>query len=310
VKPAALAERNARFLQLIASNGPTTTQAARELYDLLLKPAESQIMTKAKLIIVPDSTVWDVPFAALQSADNQYLMDQKTLSYAISVSALREMRKRRPVRPAEGATTLLAFGNPTLTRGALERFETTYKGMRLPDFSGDLDEMRPLYARSRIHFYAGPDAKKDRAKGEAGTHSLLHFATPVIMDQAVPFYSFILLTADPDASDDGFLKLWEIMNLNSRARMVVLPSATFARTPTRSANALIAMSWAWFVAGTPNVTLSRWSADALIVQDFAAEFHRNLRLRKSNAEALREAMLKLRNANVRDWGGFMIMGTP
>jgi CHAT domain-containing protein len=129
------------------------------------------------------------------------------------------------------------------------------------------------------------------------------------MDQAVPFYSFILLTADPDTADDGMLKLWEIMNLNSRSRMVVLPSATVARTSTRSANAFIAMSWAWFVAGTPNVMLSRWSVDPLVVQEFVAEFHRSLRSRKSNAEALRETVHKIK-PNTYDWGAFMIIGAP
>lgn len=309
VKPAELAERNTRFLQLMVSRNQAATTTARELYDLLLRPAESQIATKAKLIIVPDSTVWDVPFAALQSADNQNLMDQKVLSYAISVSALREMRKRRRTVPAERSTTLLALGNPMLTSAAMERFETTYKGMRLPEFSGDIDELRTIYARSRSHFYIGPAAKKERAKSEASTHSLIHFATPVIMDQAVPFYSFILLTADPDAADDGMLKLWEVMNLNSRARMVVFPSATTARTSTRSANAFIVMSWAWFVAGTPNVMLSRWSVDSLVVQEFAAEFHRNLRSRRSNAEALRESARKIKTSTY-DWGAFMIIGAP
>ena len=307
VKPAELAEHNARFLQLIASRAQATPAAARELYVLLLKPAESQIATKAKLIIVPDSIVWDVPFAPLQSADNQNLVDQKTLSYAISVSALREMRKRRPLRPV--ATTVLALGNPMLTGAAVERFETTYKGMRLPEFSGDIDELRTIYARSRSHFYVGPEAKKERAKSEAGTHSLLHFATPVIMDQAVPFYSFILLTADVDAGDDGMLKLWEVMNFNSRARLVVLPSATTARTSARSANAFMAMSWAWFVAGTPNVMVSRWSVDPLVVQEFAAEFHRNLRMRKSNAEALRDSMRRIKTSTY-DWGAFILIGAP
>ena len=93
VKPAELSELSARFLQLLATKDQSSVQAARDLYDVLLKPAEEQIATKSRLIIVPDGVLWDVPFAAVQPSADQYLVDQKTLSYAISVAALAEMQK-------------------------------------------------------------------------------------------------------------------------------------------------------------------------------------------------------------------------
>ena len=45
----------------------------------------------------------------------------------------------------------------------------------------------------------------------------------------------------------------EITNLNSKARVVVLPYVS--TTQTQSGNAFMALSWAWFVAGTPAVEL-------------------------------------------------------
>ena len=42
--------------------------AAGELYDIFLRPAEPQIESKAKLIIVPDGPLWDVPFEVLKHA--------------------------------------------------------------------------------------------------------------------------------------------------------------------------------------------------------------------------------------------------
>jgi CHAT domain-containing protein len=72
------------------------------------------------------------------------------------------------------------------------------------------------------------------------------------------------------------------------------------------------MSWAWFVAGTPNVMLSRWSVDPLVVQEFVAEFHRNLRSRKSDGDALRETIHKIRTSSpsAYDWSAFLIIGAP
>ena len=72
VKPAELSELSARFLQLLATKDQSSVQAARDLYDVLLKPAEEHLASKSKLIIVPDGVLWDVPFAAVQPSPDQY----------------------------------------------------------------------------------------------------------------------------------------------------------------------------------------------------------------------------------------------
>jgi hypothetical protein len=66
-------------------------------------------------------------------------------------------------------------------------------------------------------------------------------------------YSFVALSPDPDHHDEGLLRLSEITNLNSKARIVVLPNVY----NTQSGNALIALSWSWFVAGTPTIVVNR-----------------------------------------------------
>ena len=270
------------------------------------------------MIIIPDGVLWDVPFAALQPSPDQYLIDQKTLSYAISVSALTEMRKRRPVRRPVPAT-VLAFADPVLTDDVVERLKTTYRELPLPpatNASTEIEQLRSIYGRTRSQFYTGVGAYKGKARAEASNHGLLHFATRAFLDQAVPLYSFIMLSADPDASDDGLLKLWEVTNLNSRADVVVLPSSNPTQIHAQSNNALIAMSWTWFIAGTPTVVLSRWDADSLSVTAFSTDLHRNLRRQNNStntAEAVRQSMLKLRQSKDHtpyDWSGFMVLGDP
>ena len=116
-----------------------------------------------------------------------------------------------------------------------------------------------------------------------------------------------------DASDDGLLRLWEVTNLKLKARVVVFPNSNLAQNRARYSNALIAMSWAWFVAGTPTVVLSRWESDASSTTDFTSELHRNLRRSNDYAESLRQSVLKLRHsktASPYDWSGFMVLGKP
>ena len=99
----------ARFQQLIATRDDAAFQMVRELYDALIKPAEGLLANKSALIVVPDGVLWQVPFEALRK-DDQYLVDKASVSYATSISALNETRKRRAIRRV-GPPTMLAFGD-------------------------------------------------------------------------------------------------------------------------------------------------------------------------------------------------------
>jgi tetratricopeptide (TPR) repeat protein len=312
IKPVEMTALAARFLQLLAAKDPSSMQAARDLYDVLLRPAESQIAAKSKLIIIPDGVLWDVPFAALQPAPDQYVVDEKTLSYAISVSALTAMRKRRPIRPV--TRSVLAFAAPVLNDEVVERLKTTYRDLPLSEMSApstELEQLRSIYAKTRSQFYTGLSARKHEAL-RPGTQSVLHFGTRAFLDQAVPLYSFIMLSPDPESHDDGLLRLWEVTNLKSKAGVVVLPASNLAQARSQSSNAWIAMSWTWWIAGPSAVVVSRWEADTLSQTAFSLELHRNLR-RQNTSESVRRSMLKLRqlkDPHSDDWSGFMILGEP
>ena len=248
VKAYPLSATPAEITQKIAGIRQSLDQA-RELYDLLLKPAENQIAQRTKLIIVPDGALWDVPFEALQAA---------SVSYAPSLSALREMRRRRfSTQPS----TVVVFADPVLSKETVERVQTTYSGLRMTATeTNEIEKLKSIYGPAHVSSYTGAQANKKRLKAEVSAAGTLHFATPLVLDNAVPMYSFLALSPDPNLHNDGLLRLSEITNLNSRARMVVLPSVFNAN----SGNALIALSWSWFVAGTPAIKLHRATGDIYI----------------------------------------------
>jgi CHAT domain-containing protein len=293
--------------QKIATFRQSIDNPAAELYDILLKPAESQIANRSKLIIVPDGPLWDVPFEALQPSDDKYLVDQASISYTLSFSALREMHKRTPRntrRRAAPATAFLAFGSPEIGDELLERLQRTYTGLKLAQTeSSELDKLKTIYGAARTRSYTATRANKERLKTEVSAATVLHLATPAILDQSVPMYSLFLMS--PNTKDDGLLKLWEITTLNSRARVVVLPHALIARN-TQTGDALVALSWAWFVAGTPAVVLNRWEGDSA---EFLSELHQRLKTTEPNPEQLRQAMLRLRRSETPShWVRYMFLG--
>lgn len=276
--------------------------AALELYDILLKQAEPQIATRSKLIIVSDGPLWDVPFEALQTEEGKYVIDRAAVSYALSFSALREIRKRRV--PRRAAPMLVAFGNPTLGNEVVERLQRTYTGLKFADReTTEIERLQALYGPKSARSYTATRARKEQLRTELNVAGVLHLATPAILDQSVPMYSLFLMS--PDAADDGLLKLSEITNLNSKARVVVLPHvSTTTRAP--SGNALMALSWAWFVAGSPSMILNRWEGND---EEIVAELHQRLKTNAPNSEEVRQAMLKLRRStSPSQWAGYMYLG--
>src|SRR5688500_10452551 len=118
---------------MLAERDLSYQDSARQLYDLLLKPAEEQLRGRKTLCVVPDRALWELPFQALQSRPGVHLIEDHTLFYAPSLSVLREVTKQRSsarrngrpvdlVRIADGRgslshplKTLLALGNPHLS---------------------------------------------------------------------------------------------------------------------------------------------------------------------------------------------------
>jgi tetratricopeptide (TPR) repeat protein len=248
----------------------STAVVSNELYDALLKPVEPQIAGKTKLIVVPDGVLWNIPFAALRNESGQSFGEQKTISYAISVAALREMHKRNAVRAGSRTQSVLVVGSPNLADEVKQRLTTTYRDLTLPAATApQLDQFRSVYGKARSELRTGAGATKDRVAKEMSTYTFLHFAAPALYDHSSPLYSVVLLSADPNRSDDGLLRLREVTSLNAKARAVSFPNVIFTNSAAPTPDAFIATSWAWFVAGTPTVILER-SGNKMILGDSLA----------------------------------------
>jgi CHAT domain-containing protein len=132
IKRKDLADRTERFRSMLSTLDNRFPKPARELYDLLLKPAVEQLRGKTRLVIVPDGPLWELPFQALQTPQDRHLIADHTVSYAPSLTVLREMIKARPrqTKPSP-APSLLALGNPALGNETLSRVKAVMMDERL-----------------------------------------------------------------------------------------------------------------------------------------------------------------------------------
>lgn len=328
-----LSERVDEFRRMLAERNLSYQDTARQLYDLLLKPAEEQLRGRKTLCIVPDRSLWELPFQALQPRTNAHLIEDFTLFYAPSLSVLREVIRQRSLPTTSGSgsnvvkvadrrssssrpqQTLLAFGNPQLSGGPgdksrgvdFERFGP------LPEAEEEVKTLGRLYGAVNSRVFIGPDAREKVVKTEAAKYEVLHFATHGLLDNRNPMFSFLTLahTAE-DPNEDGLLEAREILNMDLHAKLAVLSACQTARGRVGTGEGVIGMSWALFVAGVPTTVASQWKVDSASTTSLMIDFHRRLTKKQTKAEALRQASLGLlRSERYRHpfyWAGFVMIG--
>jgi CHAT domain-containing protein len=94
IKKSDLSDLVGKYRSLLSTNHPGFRQSGRELYDLLVKPAEPYLVGNTAVCIVPDGPPWNLPFQALQSDRDRYMLEPYAIYYAPSLQVLLEMRKR------------------------------------------------------------------------------------------------------------------------------------------------------------------------------------------------------------------------
>lgn len=309
------------FRHKLASLDLDFAGVSKELYELLLQPAQDLIRGSRNLLIVPDGELWNVPFAALLSPANRYLLEDHALVEVPSLAALREMMKARKGHDS-AASSLFALGNPAPAVESLKQVKQLYRGETLgplPDAEREVKLLGQLYGPSRSRVYTGKQAAKDRFKREAGGYQILHIATHGILNDATPLYSQLVLApgASP-GSEDGLLEAWDIMNLKLNANLAVLSACETGRGNIGSGEGLIGLSWAFLVAGVPTTVVSQWKVESKSTTELMVKFHRELLSGTRGADfqiagALRKASLwLLRQPAYRHpfyWAGFFVLGS-
>jgi CHAT domain-containing protein len=318
IKRADLEKQIAVFRSKLASGDLDFKKESSDLYKLLIKPIETQLEGKSNIIIVPDGPIWDLPFQALMDEKGKYLIEKAALSYAPSLTALREMRKRASSKnPSENAD-LIAFGNPIVSNETSTRVKRVFMGEKLeplPEADRLVNGLSKMYGVSKSRVYTGAAAREEVAKREVPNYRIVQFATHGILNNTSPMYSHLVLAKDEtNPLEDGLLEAWELKDLDLHADMLVLSACDTARGRISAGEGIIGMTWAAFIAGVPTTVASQWKVESSSTTELMLEFHRQLlgKQKISKAEALRRASLKLmkmpKYRHPSFWAGFIIVG--
>ena len=298
VKSRTLTETIRFFRDQLRSVGEGPAQpwqaAARRLYRDLMTPVVAVLPPSTKhLHLVPEGLLHYLPFAALQDADGQYLIEQYTLSVTPSASILKLSRDRNPRR----WQSMLLVGDPD---------------GRLPGSRNEVEVVAAAGTAGQRRARIGSEATQANLEREAGTYDILHFATHGRFFPRAPWKSHLELHGE------DVLSVEEIGLLSLNAYLVTLSACETALGGGLTADVPDGDEWvglnqAFLAAGTPTVMASLWPIDDLVSGDFMINFYTTLGP-EGKAHALAEVQRQfLQNPRTNHpfyWASFSIIGDP
>ncbi len=251
-------------------------------------------LEEARLIIVPYSSLHQVPFHALPY-QAQPLMASKTISYVPSASVLGYLQAHPSAQDTK--VTVLAVGNPTDMSYQNPLTQERRPLAPLPSADLEASAIQELMADTKI--LTGPDATAENVSARLGQYTVLHFAAHGSLSAEVPMLSAIHLANGSSITVEALM--WRRL----RADLVVLSACkTGAGSPT-DGDDVIGFARALLAAGVKSVVASLWVVNDDVTSFLMTRFYENLKQEWSPAKALRAAQRATRQARPKDVQAFL-----
>ncbi|MDQ3800770.1 MAG: CHAT domain-containing protein, partial [Acidobacteriota bacterium] len=294
-----LSEKIKAYTELVSAQDDKKQEEAKrlaaELYDLLIRPVADRLDAARQICVIPHKALFNLPFAALTSADGNPFLKQFNFFYAPSANVFLLFTEdaRRKSAAAEADESLLSVGNPHFDRSSGSEF----KNLRdLPKAEVEALEIVPLYAADSKSLL-GKAATESALQNSLGSAEVIHFAGHYMVRDGEPLASGLLLTRDEngDKPDDGILTNAELISRKMpQARLVVLSACRTGVEQYYDGEGMVGLSRTFLAAGAPLVVASHWQVDSGATAVLMKDFHSFRRREKlSTTAALRRAQLKM-----------------
>jgi CHAT domain-containing protein len=277
-----------------ASGMETFKNNSADLYNILIRPVEDVIQGKAKLAIIPNGSLYYIPFQVLgQQTDKgfQYLISDYSVFYSNKLSYLFDNLFQQDNSPK-----ILAIGNADKT---------------LPFAEEEVKGLKTIFTGSKILLQE--EATKSAVLSNQGGYTIIHFATHGILDYNNFEKSYLVLAKDAATGDDGKFKIDDIYGINNldKCEMVTLSACETAVTLESSQGWPITTASAFLEIGVPTVIASLWSVDDKATGILMNKFYENLKT-MNKLEALRSAQKSLLADSKFNhpyyWAPFLLVG--
>ncbi len=260
------------------------------LYQLLLN--QQIVSNKEKMIVIPDNVLSYIPFEMLRKENDNFLIENFTISYSGSVRLFLELKG-----------DYFKYKTKNYWAGFSPKYEQDKK------LASIYDEVTIISKMVNGKKFIGEDSKKESFLNNNTNFSILHLAMHAEIDDKNQMFNKLIFS-------DGELTSSEIYVSNSKANLVVLSACNTGFGNLEKGEGVMSMARAFHFSGIPSVIMSLWKVPDKETKIIMVNFYKYLKKGESKSESLRKAKLdyltSTKDKNLKHpyyWSGFVLNGS-
>ncbi|KAL9957174.1 hypothetical protein ACROYT_G038780 [Oculina patagonica] len=272
-------------------------------HKLIIAPV-AELMEGPEIIVVPERSLYNIPFAALPDESGKFLSETFRIRIVPSLTNLKLIQDS----PADyhSQTGALIVGNPDVGR-------VRYKGrikfiLPLPCAES---EANMIGEKLGVKPLLGKQATKQAVLQVINSMSLIHFAAHGDAERGEIALAPALRSSNRiPREDDYLLTMSDISKVQLCAKLVVLSCCHSGRGQIRT-EGVVGIARTFLGSGARSVLVALWALEDSATEQFMSRFYEHLVGGNSASESLHEAMKWMRcngYSEVRQWAPFMLIG--
>ena len=271
-------------------------------YKMIIAPV-ADLLEEPEIIIVPDRSLYQVPFAALTDEGGKYLSESFRIRIVPSLSTLKLIQDS----PADyhSQTGALIVGDPVVGwvryKGRGTNFTPLPCARKEADMIGELLGVQPLL---------GECATKQAVLQMLNLVSLIHFAAHGDAERGEIALTPVCTHTGIPQEEDYLLTMSDISQVQLRAKLVVLSCCHSGSGQIRT-EGVVGIARAFLGSGARSVLVALWAIEDRATEQFMRHFYEHLVRGESVSESLHETMKWMRSngfTKVSEWAPFMLIG--
>ncbi|XP_066029022.1 tetratricopeptide repeat protein 28-like [Pocillopora verrucosa] len=298
VQPLSPAQKSSGRLRLVEEDEDKEVISSLSLcYKMFIAPVYD-LLEGPEVIIVPDRSLYKVPFAALSEKEGaEYLSETHRIRLIPSLTTLKIIQDSP--EGYHSNTGALIIGNPKVNwlpslPFARKEAEMVGRLMRVPPLVKEKATKQAVLERigsvSLIHFAAHGNAQR-------GEIALSPIPIPNSQNAIPPQEAYMLTMAD-------------VSRVKVRAKLVVLSCCHSGRGEI-TAEGVIGIARAFLGSGARSVLVALWAIPDLATEQLMNRFYKHLAEGESASESLHQAMKWMRKNGrnkMSEWASFTLIG--
>ncbi|MEN8222704.1 MAG: CHAT domain-containing protein [Acidobacteriota bacterium] len=287
---------------------------SEELYKILLHDILEFHKEKQKLIIIPDESLFKIPFEALitesggrhrqknvifsEYEDAGFLIDRYSVEYLLSIFHLKKKRNN-----GRKKYEISAFGFPITDHNNKWLADFSDHGnsvfTQLPSSLEEIKKIKNIWGERRARFYTGKEFTKENFNKTAKVSSIIHMATHFVSNRKYPWYSSFLFS--PGQKNNPLYFVSDISKLKLNCDLIFLSSCGSLENHLMGKQLISGMTATLYNSGAESMIASLWPVNEFsskIIVPFYSALKKKNRGVKDLADILRLVKMSFRKKNV------------